>query len=692
MSLLESALGYVSRGWSVFPLSPGSKVPLAGSHGHNDASSDPMQVMSWWTKTPDANIGIACEPSNLLVIDIDPRNGGEEWADLSLLNGMAVEARTGGGGMHYYFQLPEFPHVKSLAPGVDVKGYGGYVVAPPSIVEQGSYTWAATGEPGVLPEWLQTRCKAILRPPVQKVLDGTDDRPGTLYNASASWEEILEPHGWVKVRTGSEGETYWTRPGKRQGLSAVAGGAETDTFWCWSSSVLDIESGVSYNKFGLYATLNHGGDYSAAAKAISKEFTSGGVRVTGSYSEAVGAANGSAYPADQLYDQDDDNDGQEAAADTPSLVGLYCAYAERQTDASRDYHEAVILGLLAALVGDTRADLSVGPLPLNLYLVLVGPSTTSRKSTSQKIGKELIERVLPDTVMADRMTGEGGIYGLAARNFRSSLWMPDELGVTLTQIYTRDFMRPLEELFLTLYGENKYVYQRASGTTVVNGVRLSIVGAATPESLSGAGAGATLGGLLPRFATVFPGGNRVAAPLRGNSNLADEHAELIRRLNAVLGFTQAGGYSQQLVKFTSEALEVLAETERTLRENINAVRLPIMAYKVAALAALSDLRLEATESDAKYADYVVKKWAAGADKLDPYLRRKGSDLEFERKLESVMSYLRMHGGTALRVHISRELRLEPQTAKRLRDCAVEWGLINVNIESPETWSLTSPSN
>lgn len=685
LSLLESAIGYASKGWAVFRLAPDSKVPMPGSHGYKDASSDPMQVLKWWTQTPDANIGIACEASGLLVIDIDPRNGGNEWPDLPMLDGMAVETYTGGGGTHYYFQLPEFPHVKTLAPGVDVKGYGGYVVAPPSVVDGKPYTWAATGDAGTLPEWLETRCKANLRPSVAKThstSDTLDERPGSLYNASASWEEILEPHGWTKVRVGNEGETYWIRPGKRTGISAVSGGAESDTFWCWSSSVDNLRAEDSYDKFGLYTALNHNGDFSEAAKAISKEFTSGGIRVT-SYGIDRGDSG-----AGVERDPSARGSVPEPKVHRPVLVSRYCAYAEQQTGASEDYHEAVILGLLATLVGDTRADLSVGPLPLNLYLVLVGPSSISYKSTSQKIGQRLIESVLPDTVLADRMTGEGGIYGLAARSYRSSLWMPDELGVTLTQIYTRDFMRPLEELFLTLYGEDRYVYQRASGVTNVNGVRLSIVGAATPESLSGAGSGAVLGGLLPRFGIVFPPVSDSVRDLQAGVDLTVERNDLISRLTAIAGLTQAGGRTHQMVKFTSEALTVLANTERTLRGNINAVRLPIMAYKVAALAALSDLRLEANEQDAIYADYVIKKWANGADKLDPYLRRKDSDLEFERKLESVTSYLRMHGGTAFRSTISRELRLEPSMAKRLRDCAMEWGLITVNIENAETWSLS----
>ncbi len=699
MTLLESALEYAAKGWAVFPLASGTKIPMAGSHGYKDATTDLAQIMKWWNDVPDANIGIATEASGLLVVDVDPRNLGYEWEHIEEVHSNTYVVSTAGGGLHAYYQLPDFPHVKSIAPGVDIKGYGGYVVAPPSTTEQGFYSDVVRLGVPPLPEWLQTLCKANLRPPVLKMMSSTsplDDRPGSLYNADATWEEILEPHGWVKVRTGSEGEVYWRRPGKVLGISAVSGGSAEDVFWCFSSSTV-LESEASYNKFGLYTHLNFNGDYSEAARSLSDRYTAGGIRVT-SFSNNSGQNDPIILPGtgDMGADQSDSDNtlhSEEEVRYRPNLIREYIEYAGRRTDASPDYHEAVILGLLATLAGDTRANLSVGQLPLNLYLLLVGPSTRSRKSTSQKIGKELLEAVMPDALLADRLTGEGAIYNLAARGYMSSLWMPDEFGVTLSQVYTRDFMRPLEELFLTLYGENKYVYQRAGSVVNVNGVRLSITGAATPQSIAGAGPDAVLSGLLPRFGVVFPDVRPHGLELRSGSGLRDQQFALISKLQAIMAACNAGGSAHRSIDFTQPAMDVLNNVAAEFEGDVNAVRLPIMSYKVAALAALSDLRFEVTTDDAEYAVSVVRKWRIGANKLDPYLRRKTSDLELDRTIQSVEAFLKQHGGSAYRMNISRTLKLSATQAKSIRDTMLEWGMISVNNEGQEVWSLnTYPSN
>src|SRR5262249_43536700 len=74
MNFREAADWYVSLGWKVLPLQPGSKVPFAGSHAVNDATNDPGVIDSWHARAPDSNIAIACGASDLLVLDFDPRN------------------------------------------------------------------------------------------------------------------------------------------------------------------------------------------------------------------------------------------------------------------------------------------------------------------------------------------------------------------------------------------------------------------------------------------------------------------------------------------------------------------------------------------------------------------------------------------------------------------------------------------
>lgn len=131
---LAVALQWVAEGWSVFPLR--NKKPLAGSHGSKDASRDPEQVSRLFNQHPSANgVGGICD--QWLVVDIDPRHGGETPEFLT-----PTRVHLSGGpdrGRHHVYRLPsELPRLKSstgeLAPGVDVKtGPGSYVVLPGSI-------------------------------------------------------------------------------------------------------------------------------------------------------------------------------------------------------------------------------------------------------------------------------------------------------------------------------------------------------------------------------------------------------------------------------------------------------------------------------------------------------------------------------------------------------------------------------
>ena len=113
-------------------------------HGVKDASRDPKQIRAWFEKWPEANVGIATgSESGLIVIDIDPRNGGEvSFAQLrkELPDAFVdlMEVRTGSGGRHLQFQCSDpLPSRANILPGIDVKGDGGYVVAPSSIHASG---------------------------------------------------------------------------------------------------------------------------------------------------------------------------------------------------------------------------------------------------------------------------------------------------------------------------------------------------------------------------------------------------------------------------------------------------------------------------------------------------------------------------------------------------------------------------
>ena len=179
MSLrLNEALHYASLGWQVLPLhnpvvdggcscaracqSVGKHPRTA--HGVYDATTDEDQIRDWWRRDPEANVGVATgTTSGLLVLDVDPRNGGNE----SLLEQTdqygaipaTLMSSTGGGGMHWWFKCPDgVPRSTTPRPGLDVKGDGGYVVAPPSLHASGKpYTWQVgpgDAELALPPDWL----------------------------------------------------------------------------------------------------------------------------------------------------------------------------------------------------------------------------------------------------------------------------------------------------------------------------------------------------------------------------------------------------------------------------------------------------------------------------------------------------------------------------------------------------------
>lgn len=146
----ESALDYLERGWSVIPLRPRQKRPAIRwtEYQHRRASAD--EVKKWFHERPNANVGIVTGSiSNLVVVDVDPLHGGDaSIATMEKEHGAlsrTIEAITGGGGRHIYFEHPGgVVHNRvGFLPGVDIRGDGGYVVAPPSVHASGRYyVWA----------------------------------------------------------------------------------------------------------------------------------------------------------------------------------------------------------------------------------------------------------------------------------------------------------------------------------------------------------------------------------------------------------------------------------------------------------------------------------------------------------------------------------------------------------------------
>lgn len=162
MNRLEAALQFASQGVPVLPVLPGSKTP-ACAHGVKDSTCDRATIEKWWAEA-DYNIGVACgAEAGLLVLDVDGPIGESSLHELckpaDLPNTPTV--RTANGGWHYYFALPtgeKFKNHVGIRPGLDIRTDNGYVVAPPSALEDGKeYVWELDfdeAELAAIPDWL----------------------------------------------------------------------------------------------------------------------------------------------------------------------------------------------------------------------------------------------------------------------------------------------------------------------------------------------------------------------------------------------------------------------------------------------------------------------------------------------------------------------------------------------------------
>lgn len=164
----DIALDYARRGWQVFPLT--GKIPFPGTHGHKDATCDEGKINEQWRQYPNANIGIATgRKSGIFVVDIDIKMGkvgDESLRDLEKKHGslpQTVESITASRGRHLFFRYPQnveiFNSQSKIGQDIDVRGEGGYVVAPGSIIDGKSYEWEASCHPDDVsvadaPEWL----------------------------------------------------------------------------------------------------------------------------------------------------------------------------------------------------------------------------------------------------------------------------------------------------------------------------------------------------------------------------------------------------------------------------------------------------------------------------------------------------------------------------------------------------------
>lgn len=301
--------------FSVVPTIPGEKRPFGAWKVYQKKLPTPTEIAKWFT--PDVQgVGVITGKvsGNLEAIDFDDHLAFDTYCELASRAGLgALWDRVLNGyldgsprGSHVLYRCEtiesnqklastydrdESGEIKRDAKGkaltkalIETRGEGGFLVIPPSAGNTHpsgrSYVQVHGGLHAVLTitpeeresllELARTLDEIQRTPHIEKAKKGErklpGTRPGDLFNANATWAEILTPHGWVAVHV-DKGITYWRRPGKSSGISASTNYADSDLFYCFStSSEFDSERG--YSKFSAYVLLDHNGDYKKAAKVL----------------------------------------------------------------------------------------------------------------------------------------------------------------------------------------------------------------------------------------------------------------------------------------------------------------------------------------------------------------------------------------------------------------------------------------
>jgi len=244
--VLDQAVTYATEfGIPVFPCSPATKAPL-NEHGFIDATIDASQIRAWWARQPNAMIGLSVGAAGYVVLDLDRGDDGEpdgfDWlAEYEKKHGplpVTLSATTPSGGEHYYFTVPDgetiFSSNGGIAPHVDIKSTGGYVVCAPSVNRDGGrYEWqdeTATAAP------LPAALAEIMRAASSRSSSGasasswrrlTDEDRAQLHPATAHALGLLEQLGGhspiLKVAPDREPWVEIIRPAKIGGNSASIG-------------------------------------------------------------------------------------------------------------------------------------------------------------------------------------------------------------------------------------------------------------------------------------------------------------------------------------------------------------------------------------------------------------------------------------------------------------------------------------
>lgn len=664
MALISIAREYVfGFGFSVIPVGV-DKRPLVDWKEFQTRFPTEEELERWFS-SDNVNIAIVTGPiSGIVVLDIDGFEGEKSLKENALFLPPTPCVKT-GRGFHYYFEYQD--GVKNLVrryPGIDLRGEGGYVLAPPSLHSSGvRYEWIIDLKQGFakLPDWVFKR---------------EDKR----VDKDAGWvEELL-----LGVEEGKRNDS----------LTRLAGHY--------------FGKGLKFEETKIILLdWNRKNKPPLPEEELLKT-------VESIYKRESSKKRDEGIKLELLSDRERNQIGSMAL----TLIDRYLSMAKDITDAPEDYHLASILAILSTVVGpNVFSPLLTGltrPLKCNLYVLLLGESSLYRKSTALYLALSTLKGI-PECfgkpaedqkeqtygiVIPSSFSPEALLHILSKRDGKPSLLVKDEI-TGLFKAFKRQYMSGTKEDLIKIYDCDRIERMTlTNGYITIKSPYLTILSATTPNSFSQVFEDIDIqSGLLPRFLIAYPENHGKRKKIEFIANTEYKNAEMLsfqEEIKKIYDYWRlySGIYylnDQGLERFNELVDRVESAIDKDPSSDKVLARLPWFVYKIAMILQAVEDGLEGTKRGILYIKYEKLIYAIYImdiflSQIMKTLDRAGEGLT-NNLIRRIMNYL--NSGPKKKSEIMRKFHLTSRYTDEIKRTMIEREQIKVEtgLKKGEVWRV-----
>ncbi|MCY0150900.1 bifunctional DNA primase/polymerase [Hoeflea sp. G2-23] len=719
----ETALALAAAGFSIFPCHSGgekAKAPKPFIKWREASTTNERQIAQWWQKWPDAAIGLDLAKSGLIVVDADrhdpDKDGVEAFGQLMGDHGFDPDSAplvaTPSAGNHHYFRQragETLGNSEGLLKdkGINIRGHGGYVVAPGTVMADGRVyeLWGDLDNVPVIPDWLHKLITTPLEPVREKINTGSHDR--------AEIDEIAELLGYISPDSG-----YQDWLAALMAVHAATGGSSTGLAVAddWSARGSKYKGtkelsakwksfkgqGVNLATLAALAREN-GADLSAIAiKHRGHEHDYDPVEAAEAARRLIENIDGTLADAEtgEIVSPYATGDQVTAIDYPPGLVGDIAKWI---VDTARRPQPELAIGAALAIVGTVAGRQFAGPTMSGTHLYILGlaPTGKGKDHPLQSIGRIMAAANLSVHLGPSEFISMPAVVNFLVRKPLSICAM-DEFGGFMKRINSKrasGFEGAISKVIRTMWSSSFAPYmtpewaQKASET--IHAPSITLYGASTPEQFYSSMEGASLeDGTLNRFLLVNGRSTAREKEPKGKASVVPDHIrEALRRIYfasgemattwrndpyvdpAAQGAVKALEWSADGAhdRYMAFSAEIEALIDKDPESGAFYARTVEMALRIATIVAIGRMEgIKLQSSDLEYGIMVARQsaefMAAGAAEWM-------ADNENQANAQKIMRCIKARGGTASNRDLVRSLQnaIKPRDLKDILQSMCDGG-------------------